>query len=113
MIQIYHNPRCAKSRAGLSYLKTKVQDIEVIDYIKTGLTTDMLHQLLQRLNMKPFELIRIQEVYFKQKLKGKFFSDEEWIQIIVENPKLLKRPIIVHNYKAVLADTTDITDRII
>jgi len=45
-------------------------------------------------------------------LKGKIFSDEEWIQIIIENPKLLKRPIIVNKYKAVWADPADLTDKL-
>jgi len=112
MIKIYHNPRCSKSRAGLDYLKTKVQDFEVIDYIKTGISAETIRQLLQRLNVKPLELIRTQELYFKKQLLGKNFSDEEWIQIIVENPKLLKRPIIVNNYKAVWADPADKTDRL-
>ena len=112
MVQIYHNPRCSKSRAGLDYLKTKTVDFEVIDYLKTGLTVEILLQILQRLNVKPIELVRTQEDYFKQQLKGKIFSDEEWIQIIMENPKLLKRPIIVNKYKAVLADPADLTDKL-
>ena len=112
MIKIFHNPRCSKSRAGLEYLKTKTADFEIIDYLKTGLTKETLQQIIQRLNVKPVELVRTQEDYFKQQLKGKIFSDEEWIQIIIENPKLLKRPIIVNKYKAVLADPADLTDKL-
>ena len=112
MIKIFHNPRCSKSRAGLDFLKTKTVDFEIIDYLKTGLTKETLHQILQRLNVKPVELVRTQEEYFKQQLKGKIFSDEEWIQIIIENPKLLKRPIIVNKYKAVWADPADLTDKL-
>ena len=112
MIKIFHNPRCNKSRLGLDYLKTKTEDFEVIDYLKTGLTKETLQQIIQRLNVKPVELVRTQEEYFKQQLKGKIFSDEEWIQIIIENPKLLKRPIIVNKYKAVWADPVDLTDKL-
>ncbi len=112
MLQIYHNPKCRKSRAGLDYLKTKGLDFEVIEYLKTGLTKEMLQQILQRLNIKPVELVRTQEDYFKQQLKGKNFSDEEWIQIIIENPKLLKRPVIIHDFKAVWADPAEEADKI-
>lgn len=112
MIKIFHNPRCSKSRAGLDFLKTKTVDFEIIDYLKTGLTAETIRQILQRLNVKPVELVRTQEEYFKQQLKGKIFSDEEWIQIIIENPKLLKRPIIVNKYKAVWADPADLTDKL-
>ncbi len=113
MLQIYHNPKCRKSRAGLDYLKIKGLDFEVIEYLKTGLTVEVLQQLLQRLNVKPFELVRTQEDYFKHNLKGKNFSDEEWIQIIIENPKLLKRPIIVNNFKAILADPAEEADKVL
>ena len=65
MIKIFHNPRCSKSRAGLDYLKTKTEDFEIIDYIKTGLTKEILQQIIQRLNVKPVELVRTQEAYFK------------------------------------------------
>ena len=112
MIQIFHNPRCSKSRAGLDYLKTKGGEFEIVDYLKTGLTIEILQQIIQRLNVKPLELVRIQEEYFKQQLKGKIFSDEEWIQIIIENPKLLKRPIIVNKYKAVWADPANLADKL-
>jgi arsenate reductase (glutaredoxin) len=113
MLQIYHNPKCRKSRAALDYLKTKGLDFEVIEYLKTGLTKEMLQQILQRLNIKPIELVRIQEDYFKQNLKGKNFSNEEWVQIIIENPKLLKRPIIIHDFKAVWADPAEEADKIL
>ena|ERR1035437_3500892 len=113
MLQIYHNPKCSKSRAGLDYLKSKGLDFEVIEYLKTDLTKDMLQQILQRLNVKPIELVRIQEDYFKRQLKGKNFSNEEWIQIIIENPKLLKRPIIIHDFKAVWADPAEEADKIL
>lgn len=112
MIKIFHNPRCSKSRAGLDYLKSKGGEFEIIDYLKTGLTEEILHQILQRLNVKPIELVRTQEEYFKQQLKGKIFSDEEWIQIIIENPKLLKRPIIINKYKAVWADPANLADKL-
>ena len=113
MVQIYHNPKCSKSRAGLEYLKTKAGvEFEIIDYLKTGITAETIRQILQRLNVKPIELLRTQESYFKERLKGKIFSDEEWIQIIVENPKLLKRPIIVNKYKAVWADPANLTDKL-
>jgi len=113
MLQIYHNPKCRKSRAGLDHLKAKGLDFEIIEYLKTGLTKEMLQQILQRLNVKPIELVRTQEDYFKQQLRGKKFSDEEWIQIIIENPKLLKRPIIIHNFKAVWADPAEEADKIL
>jgi arsenate reductase len=110
MLKIYHNPRCRKSRAGLEYLMKKQKDIEIVDYIKSGLTLNELKEILLKTNMQPVELIRKQEDIYKKELKGKSFTREEWIRIICDNPKLLQRPIIVSKYKAVLGDPVDRID---
>lgn len=110
MLKVYHNPRCAKSRKGLEYLKTKTDDFTLINYIKDGLTPEEVKEILLKTNLEPSKLIRTQEDYFKKYLKGKKFSTEEWISIIVENPKLLKRPVIISKNKAVIADPPENTN---
>ena len=64
-IKVFHNPRCAKSRAGLKYLQQKNITIEVIDYIKNPLTEKILNEILLKLNKKPSEIIRTQESIYK------------------------------------------------
>ena len=56
-----------------------------------------------KLNLKPSQVVRIQEELYRKELKGKAFSDEEWMRIIVQNPRLLQRPIVEGKYKAVIA----------
>ncbi len=107
MITIYHNPRCKKSRAGLEYLKSKGVDFEIREYLKEPLTEEELEVLLIKLNKKPADMIRTQEAVFRQNFKGKEFTDDEWIKIIIENPKLLKRPIVVKDNKAVWGDPAE------
>jgi len=107
MIKIYHNPRCKKSRAGLQYLTDKGVDIEIINYIKDSISESILEDLLVKLNKKPQEIIRKQEAFFKSDLKGKNFTDREWIKILSENPKLIQRPVIVNGYKAVIGDPVE------
>ena len=104
MLKIYHNPKCAKSRAGLKYLQDKGLNPEIILYLKSPLSDKTLETLLTKLNLKPIDIVRTQEDYYKQNLKGKKFNDHEWIRIILQNPKLLKRPIIEKEYKAVIGD---------
>jgi len=104
MLKIYHNPQCQKSRAGLKYLLDQGLEPEIILYLKTALSEKTIETLLTKLNLKPIDIIRTQEDYYKQNLKGKKFNDHEWIKIIVQNPKLLKRPIIEKDYKAVIGD---------
>lgn len=110
MVTIYHNPRCKKSRAGLEYLQTKTKDLEIIDYLKNPISYETIKDLLVKLNKKPHEMIRTQEDVYKQNFKGKNFGDEEWIKIMEENPKLIKRPIIVRENKAIWGDPADEID---
>lgn len=110
-ITIYHNPRCSKSRAGLETIQKLNKGVKVFDYLKEGLDYKQLEQVLSRLNIKASDLIRTHEELYKTDFKGKNFSEEEWLQIIVDNPKLLKRPIIIKGYKAMLGnDEIEITN---
>jgi arsenate reductase (glutaredoxin) len=104
MIKIYHNPRCKKSRAGLQHLKEKGVEFEIVEYLKNPITEKELKDILMKLNKKPQDMIRTQEAEYKQNFKGKNFTDDEWIKIMIENPKLIKRPIVVKDNKAVWAD---------
>jgi len=107
MITIYHNPRCKKSRAGLEFLKSKTNDFTIVEYLKNPVTEEELAILFTKLNKKPVDMIRTQEAVYKQNFKGKDFTDEEWIKIMVENPKLIKRPVVVKDNKAVWGDPAE------
>ncbi len=104
MIKIYHNPRCKKSRAGLQYLREKGIEPEVIEYLKNPLSEADVKDLLVRLHKKPTEIIRTQEAIYKSDFKGRNFTDDEWVKILLEYPKLIQRPIVVKGPKAVLGD---------
>lgn len=110
MVKIYHNPRCKKSRAGLHYLQTKTSDIEIVEYLKNGLSEEELEALLKKIDLPVELLIRKQEAIFKEKYKGKTLTQKDWIRAIVQYPKLLQRPIIETNNKAVLADPAENMD---
>ncbi|MDO9257684.1 MAG: arsenate reductase (glutaredoxin) [Bacteroidales bacterium] len=113
MITIYHNPKCRKSREGLQYLQEKGLEYTIIEYLRNPLTREQFKELLMKLNMRPSEIVRTQEDDYKAKLKGKHFTDEEWITILLENPKLIQRPIVVKNHKAVLGQPVEEIDRLL
>jgi len=113
MIRIYHNPRCRKSRAGLEYLQDKTGDFETIDYIKNGISQEEIREILKKMNTAPSNLVRTQEDYYKKELKGKVIPDEEWIFILSENPRLIQRPIIVTEHKAVLGQPPENIDNLL
>ncbi|MCD6091829.1 MAG: hypothetical protein J7J72_10040 [Bacteroidales bacterium] len=108
MITIYHNPRCKKSRTGLQALESFTDDFELKYYLKDHpFTIESLTQTLEKLNKKPKQIIRKQEAVYKLEFKGKEFSDKEWVKILVKNPKLIQRPIIIKDNSAVIGDPTE------
>lgn len=102
MLTIYHNPRCRKSRETLQLIKDADADVEVVEYLKNPLTEDELHDLLSKLNLPVDYLIRKNEELFKLQYKGKDFTEDQWVKVLSENPKLLERPIVVKDDEAIL-----------
>lgn len=103
MVTIYHNPRCKKSREGLEALKKYVAHFEVVDYFKKPLKAEDLRRLSAKLEL-PFELmVRKQEPYYKQHLKGKSLNEQQWIETLQMHPQLLQRPIVETADKATIA----------
>ena len=107
MIKIYHNPRCGKSRDSFKLLTEKGLDFETIEYLKTPLNKEEITDLLQKLAIPAKALIRKGEADFKANFKGKDLSEEEWIDAMVNYPKLIERPIVVKGDKAVIGRPID------
>ncbi|WP_299362453.1 arsenate reductase (glutaredoxin) [Winogradskyella sp.] len=102
MITIYHNPRCRKSREGLALLEDSGQPFEVIKYLDQPLSKDDLKEIIAKLDIQPIDLIRKNEAIWKSDYKGKVLSDEDIIEAMVKHHKLIERPIVVNNDKAVI-----------
>ena len=101
-MKIYHNPRCSKSRQTLNLIKEKGVEVEIIEYLKVIPSEKELSSIIKLLGIKPEKLLRKGEVDYKENFKGKILSDEEWISAMVQYPKLIERPIVVSDNKAVL-----------
>lgn len=113
-MKLYHNSRCKKSRAGLQYLEEKKIEFTISEYLKDEpFTFDSLKTLLKKTGKHPYDMIRTQEKDYKDNFKGKNLSDDEWINIMVSNPKLIKRPIIEIGDKAVWADPPSKIDELL
>jgi len=102
MITIYHNPRCSKSREGVCLLEEKGIEFETFRYLDEKITKRELKSLLKKLKIKPIELIRTKEELWKNNYAGKQLADDELIAIMINNPVLIERPIIVNGNKAVI-----------
>jgi len=108
MIQIYHNPRCGKSRSCLAFIEQSNQDFEIIPYLTETPTSEQLKTLLSQLNLEPIQLIRTKEKIWIENYKGKTLSNDEIINAMVENPILIERPIVVKDGKAIIGRDPDL-----
>ena len=101
-MKIYHNPRCGKSREGLAILQEFKLHFDIINYIETPLSKNELTEIIKLLGIPPIDLVRKNEAIWKENYKGKNLSDSEIITAMVKNPKLIERPIVINNDKAVI-----------
>lgn len=102
-VRIYHNPRCSKSRSACALIAEKGLAAEVVEYLRIPPSKEELRVLLQKLGMKPAEIVREGEAVFKEHYAGRTLTDDEWLAAMVEHPVLIERPIVVCGDKAVVA----------
>ena len=101
-MKIYHNPRCGKSRQTLALLEEKGKSPEIIRYLDIPPTRVELQDILQKLGISAEALVRKKEKLFKDNFKGKEFDEEGWLNLLLENPKLMERPIVINGDKAAI-----------
>lgn len=103
MITLYHNPRCSKSRDALALLRENGHEPDIVLYLETPPTAKQLKSLLTKLGITARELLRTTEDAYKElNLADKKLSENALIKAMVENPKLIERPIAVLGDKAVI-----------
>lgn len=102
MTTIYHNPRCRKSRETLQILEEKGGAFEIVQYLEDVPSEEELWKIIGMLGISPLELVRKNETIWKEQFKNKELSDEEVITAMAQNPKLIERPIVIKDGRAVL-----------
>ena len=103
MIEIYHNPRCRKSREALKALEESGVEFRIVEYLKNPPDANTLGTIVQKLGFTPSELVRKNEAIWKETYKGKDLSDTAILQAMSEYPKLIERPIVIQGDRAVVA----------
>lgn len=103
MITLYHNPRCSKSRAALELLRTQGQEPDIVLYLETPPTAKALKALLSKLGISARALLRTgEEAYKTLGLADTKLSEAALIKAMVENPKLIERPIAICGDRALI-----------
>lgn len=102
MFTIYHNPSCSKSRATLELLRESGVPLRVVEYLKTPPNAAELAFIVDKLGMKPADLVRKGEAVFKERFAGRELSDAHWLAAMAQHPILIERPIVVTDTTAVI-----------
>ena len=102
MIQIFHNPRCSKSRQGIEILENSGMEFKIVKYLDNPLSKNELTELIEKLGITPVELIRKGEKIWKENFKGKKMTENQVIDAMLLYPKLIERPIVINGNKAVI-----------
>tara|TARA_Y100001968_G_scaffold17061_1_gene13546 strand:- start:492 stop:842 length:351 start_codon:yes stop_codon:yes gene_type:complete len=100
---IYHNPRCSKSRQTLEILNQQDVDTEIVLYLENPPSAQEVASILQKLGLSSRDIIRKGEEEYKLlNIKDQSLTENELISFMSENPKLIERPIVVKDDKAII-----------
>ena len=102
-VLIYHNPKCSKSRQTLELIRQKGFEPQVKEYLKEPITAEELGRVLKMLGKNPQEIIRSKEsLYEELGLAQKKLDAQQWLEVLVKNPSLIERPIVISKGQAAL-----------
>lgn len=101
-VTIWHNPRCGKSRDSFKLLEERGIDAEVVKYLDTPPTKEEIKEVLKMLGVSAREMMRTKEAIYKELDLKNENDDEKLIEAMVANPKLIERPIVIKDGKAVI-----------
>lgn len=101
--RLYHNPRCSKSRGALELLQERGIEPEVVRYLETAPGEEELRALVGMLGIPARGLLRTgEDEYRSLGLDDPSLDDDDIIAAIARHPKLMERPVFVHDGRAVI-----------
>ncbi|MBE1284985.1 MAG: arsenate reductase (glutaredoxin) [Rhodobacteraceae bacterium] len=107
MITYWHNPRCSKSRAGLTFFDERGVALTVRKYLEDSPGIEELKAVQSALGVAPLEMMRRKDQIFKDLGLGPNSDPEALFQAMVDHPILIERPIAIHGDKAVIGRPTE------
>ncbi|MFT7003653.1 MAG: arsenate reductase [Sulfurimonas sp.] len=113
LLTIWHNPRCSKSREALSILQESEYEIDIVKYLETPPTKDEITTALTMLGMNPRELMRTNEEIYKELNLKEEYDYDKLVDAMVNNPKLIQRPVIFKDTLAIIGRPTSIITKFI
>lgn len=108
MLTLIHNHNCSKSNAALKILEAANVSYSVRNYLVDPLEYQELVELLALLQLPAINLVRTKDPLWLDNYAGQNFSENELLQLLVKEPVLLQRPILVFDHKALIARPTEL-----
>ena len=102
-LTIYHNPRCRKSREAIQYMEGRGVSFKIVKYLDQLFDLNTLGEVLKKIDMKPSEIVRRNEILWKKDYDGNNLSEDQILKLLVDQPRLIERPIVTLGNKGVLA----------
>lgn len=95
-VTIYHNPACGTSRNTLALIRNAGVEPAIIEYLKTPPDRATLVDLLERMAMRPRQLLRDKgSLYSELGLAADRWTDEQLVEQMLAHPVLINRPVVV------------------
>ena len=92
----------------MAILENSRKDFKVIKYLEKTISKEELHTIIKKLNISPIEIVRKNEKIWKENFKGKELSNNDIVNAMVAYPKLIERPIVIDNNKAIIGRPPEI-----
>ncbi len=103
MTEIWHNPRCSKSRETLALLSEHGIEATVVPYLEQPPSTAKLLSAIAQLGGEPLALVRTKEALYKElQLANQSLTTEQWAHLLHQHPKLIERPLVIHQQQAAI-----------
>ncbi|MFA6740405.1 MAG: arsenate reductase (glutaredoxin) [Arcobacteraceae bacterium] len=102
-IEIWHNPQCSKSRNAMEVIEAKGINANIVKYLENTPTKEQIKAVLKKLNMKASQILRTSEDIYKELNLKQIDDEDKLIEIMLEHPILIERPIIIKGDIAVIA----------
>lgn len=103
-ITLFHNPDCSKAKKALVYAKSIARRVSDFEFSKTGKTATQWKEILISLGKRPKDILDKSKPFYQQNLRGRDFLDEDWLNVVINNPDLIRSPIALKGNKAMLLD---------
>ncbi len=106
---VYYNPESSVGKKTYAYAQTLVKHVKSYSMDKNPPTATIMKSILYQLKLEPKKLLNKADPYYQANIKGREFTMESWLNILINNPQLIKAPIVIWGNKAMLVENpTDI-----